>query len=326
MVRISFSNKSICLEFFNEVRKALGIKTWRELASFLGTSKSMIDGYRNKKLCLPEERFNILLNKLSINKQNYFSEFIEKKDNNWGRILGGKVAYKINKEKFNQGRKKGALNRKDAVKYDFNINLPLSQELCEFIGVIIGDGFTNKYGSRYQTQITGDKNLDRDYYFKNLKSLCESLFKIIPKIDIREDSIRLNIYSKRLFEMLTQRFKIPAGIKCYSVEIPSEILMAGSPFLNSTLKGMFNTDGGVGLDRRKTYKKPYIRINYTSASPKLIEQLHIFLLNFNIPHSINKRNNTQLVQINGEENVKRFIKYIGFSNPRSLNKISYLTS
>jgi hypothetical protein len=89
---------------------------------------------------------------------------------------------------------------------------------------------------------------------------------------------------------------------------------------------MFNTDGGVGLDKRTIYKKPYIRVNYTSASPKLIEQLHTLLLNFHIPHSVNKRDNAQSVQINGEKNVKRFLKNIGFSNPRSLNKVLYLRS
>ena len=47
---------------------------------------------------------------------------------------------------------------------------------------------------------------------------------------------------------------------------------------------------------------------------------------FNIPHSVNKRDNTQLVQINGGVNVTKFLKNIGFSNPRSLNKVRYLTS
>ncbi len=326
MSRIYFSNKLICSEFFDEIRKSLGIRTWGQLSRFLGIPKSMMDSYRSRELCISEERFNVMLKTLSNDNQIYFSKLIEKRDNNWGRILGGKEAYKVNKQKFKIGREKGAKIRSLSVKYDFNINMPLSEELCEFIGVIIGDGFTNKYNRLYQTQITGDKTLDLQYCQEILKPLCEKLFNISPKIVIREDCLRLNIYSKRLFEMLTKRFSIPAGVKCYSIVIPEEIIKAGYPFVNSTLRGMFNTDGGVCLDKRKTYKKPYIRVNYTSASPRLIGQLHHFLQQFNIPHSVNKRDNTQLVQINGGVNVTKFLKNIGFSNPRSLNKVRYLTS
>jgi hypothetical protein len=96
--------------------------------------------------------------------------------------------------------------------------MPLSEELCEFLGVIIGDGCTNKYGNLYHTQTAGDKILDKRYYSNNLDLICRNVFNIRPKIVVRERGIYMNIYSKRLFEMLTGRFKIPAGKKCYSVK------------------------------------------------------------------------------------------------------------
>ena len=149
----------------------------------------------------------------------------------------------------------------------------LSKELCEFIGVIIGDGCTNKYGKIYQTNIAGDKLLDKEYYFNDISSICKNLFNISPRIMVRPSGMYINLYSKRVFEILTERFKIPRGVKCYTVRIPQEILEAPKEMVVATLRGMFNTDGGVGLDKRKTYKKPYIRINYTSASKILIEQI-----------------------------------------------------
>ena len=94
---------------------------------------------------------------------------------------------------------------------------------------------------------------------------------------------------------------------------------------------MFNTDGGVGFDRRKTYKKPYVRVNYVSASKDLISQLSSLLTRYIIPHSIHLRrdghenhHDAQQVQINGEKNVKLFLKNIGFSNPRHTKKLAYL--
>ena len=135
-----------------------------------------------------------------------------------------------------------------------------------FTGVVIGDGFTNKYDHHYLVQITGDKKLDENYYSAILQPLCKTIFDVPAKITTTKDALRLSIYSKALFEMLTIRFDIPAGKKCYTIMIPEEIMSAENKFISATLRGMFNTDGGIGFDKRKCYKKPYIRVNYTSAA------------------------------------------------------------
>ena len=206
--------------------------------------------------------------------------------------------------------------------------MPLSEELCEFVGAVIGDGCTNRYGKIYQTQIAGDKELDLDYHYYLCK-LCEMLFNYSPKVIMRPSGIYFNLYSRALFELLTKRFNIPAGVKSYSVTIPQEIMRADELMLNATLRGMFNTDGGVGVDRRSSYRKPYIRVNYSSASKALIEQVNEVLWRYSIPHSIhetNRRNfhHSQQIQINGEKNVTLFLRKIGFSNPRHLSKVSHL--
>ncbi|MEK6840601.1 MAG: LAGLIDADG family homing endonuclease [Nanoarchaeota archaeon] len=324
MERIYFLNKNDRDDFFNKVKQLK--KSWMELAKFLGTNRSMMESYRKGKLSIPLNRFSLLMNSIEDKDKNYFNQKISKRKSNWGQIIGGKNAYKINKERFDYGRKKAAKISKDKVKYDFNTNLPLSEDLCEFIGAIIGDGFTNKYGYMFQTQITGDKILDEEYYYKKLKPICEKLFNISPKISEGPGCIRLNIYSKRLFEMLTKRFDIPAGKKCYSITIPNEILKSDDKLISATLRGMFDTDGGIGLDKREIYKKPYIRINYTSASPILIEQIHKILENYKIPHSVHSKNDApaKQIQINGEKNVKLFLKRVGFSNPRHLKKVRHL--
>lgn len=319
MHRIVFKNKKVCSEFFEEIKGKSEIKNWRRLGQIIGTSRSMIDNYRTGKLSLPENRFYELLNRLDDNRKEYFLILIKKIDSNWGQIIGGKKAYLINRKIFDRGREIALKNKQ--VKYDFDINIPLSKDLCEFIGAFIGDGFTNKYVHLYQTQITGDSNLDSDYYYNVLKPICEKLFKIPPKISQKEGWIRLTIYSKRLFELLTKRFNFPAGKKSYSVCIPEEILNEDEHLLYSTIRGMFDTDGGVGFDRRESYKKPYIRINYTSSSEKLIRQLDNILTNLGVNHSLHKKGNAFMIQINGEKNIKNFISKIGFSNKRHLSKI-----
>lgn len=318
MDRIFFVDKSKCYQFFEEIKRKSGIKSWSKLSKIIGISRSMIDEYRKGKLCIPENIFNMLLNYLDENKRQEILRITERRSQSWGQVIGGKRAYTINKKKFDSGRK---FARSGKVKYEFDINLPLTEELCEFIGAFIGDGFTNKYGGHmYQFQITGDSKLDFDYYYNKLEPICKKIFEIKPKITVKGGCIRLNIYSKRVFELFTKRFKFPAGRKSYLVMIPDEIYN-NSGLLSFVLRGMFDTDGGIGIDKRKAYKKPDIRINYTSVSKKLIDQVHEALLTYGLAHSIHKKGSTFMIQINGANNVERFITNIGFSNKRHLDKV-----
>lgn len=321
MSRIFFNNFRDRKRFFESVKSKTNL-SWSSLAKELGTTRTMMDRYRGGRLGIPSERFSVLKEYLASEEKSCFTRIIETKENNWGQIIGGKKAYQSNKEAFDIGRR--TEGRK--VKYDFDINIPLSEELCEFLGVIIGDGCTNKYANMYQTQVAGDKLLDKEYYTQHLSSICKSLFGISPKISIRPNGIYLNMYSKRVFELLTNRFKIPAGVKCYTVKIPQEIFDGEETMKCFVLRGMFNTDGGVGIDRRKKYKRPYIRVNYTSSSFTLIKQIHHILSEYGVPHSIHDKNDfrAKQIQINGENNVKLFIDKIGFSNPRHTRKIAYL--
>ncbi|GAH49169.1 unnamed protein product, partial [marine sediment metagenome] len=228
MDRIYFLDKKDRIKFFETIKKPN--ISWRKIAEKIYANRSMLDFYRNGRLHIPEDRFKLLIELIPERERQFFLKKIGKKKSNWGQIIGGKNAYKINKKKFDLGRKKGAKARKDILKYVFDININLSENLCEFIGAIIGDGFTNKYTNFYQTQITGDNLLDSDYYHNKLKPICENLFNISPKITKKGGWIRLNIYSKNLFEMLTKRFDIPAGKKCYTITIPNEILKSEERF------------------------------------------------------------------------------------------------
>ncbi|MEK6856259.1 MAG: LAGLIDADG family homing endonuclease [Nanoarchaeota archaeon] len=326
MNRIFFYDAKSRERLFKKVKMSSSFISWRALAINLKTTRSMLDNYRKGKILLSEDRFNIIISMLGKADQKSIIESIQKRPSNWGQIIGGNIAYKRNKHLFDLGREKAKKLFFDKVKYDFNINMPLSKDLCEFLGVIIGDGCTNKYKNIYQTHISGDKNLDYEYYSNRFSSICQKLFNIKPKIVIRSSGLYINFYSKRMFEILTKRFNMPAGVKCYTVKIPSEIYKAQKDMLRFVLKGMFNTDGGVGLDKRKTYKKPYLRVNYTSTSKELISQISAALTSFFIPHSVHSKDKSQIIQINGEKNVKKFLLEIGFSNPRHLNKVAYLNS
>src|SRR3989344_2176236 len=145
MARIEFLGVEICHTFFEESKINGSYTSWRGLASFIGTTRAMLDKYRNGKISLSSQRFEKLLSLFSPDRKDFFIKQAIKKPSNWGQKIGGIQAYKINKIFFDLGRKKRwsqIIRNKFGVKYNFDINMHLSKELCEFIGVIIGDGCT----------------------------------------------------------------------------------------------------------------------------------------------------------------------------------------
>ena len=105
--------------------------------------------------------------------------------------------------------------------------------------------------------------------------------------------------------------------------IPNEIIeFKDSRYLDRCVRGVFDTDGCVFLDKRSSYNKPYLRIGLQMESKNLIQQIYSILLDRGINARINS--DSRRIQINGVENCERFIKIIGFSNKRHLDKIKNL--
>ena len=169
-------------------------------------------------------------------------------------------------------------------KYNFDINMKLNEELCEFIGAFIGDGFYNIYQpGKYIIQFTGDYILDYHYYKNTIIPIGSKLFdNTNPKIKKKKDknALIVNYLSKNLFYMFKYRFNFPQGKKAKKVIIPSEIInIKDKKLIYATIRGIFDTDGGVFLDKRKIYKKPYPRITLKISSTELFKQIKEILEN-----------------------------------------------
>lgn len=205
----------------------------------------------------------------------------------------------------------------------FPSNIPLCPEICCFIGAVLGDGFLGTYN--HQVQITGDADLDKEYYTNVLSPICESYFNYSPSITSSKSVIRLRIYSKDLKYFL-HNLGIKIGVKCYTVTIPQKILKSSVQCKSACLQGLFDTDGGVYFDKRKIYKKPYVRVEFTSISKQLVQQMSSVLFELGVHHSIavRKKSKAYRIQICGEKNTITFLHKIGFSNPRHLEKVRYL--
>jgi len=118
------------------------------------------------------------------------------------------------------------------------------------------------------------------------------------------------------------------GSKCKTVEIPKCVLEGTHEVRTAFLRGLFATDGCARLAKingKETADYPEISIS--SASGKLIKQVSTMLHDFGIGNYtwtyIAKRDNTvaHCLRICGRARARKFIEYIGLSNPKHLDRV-----
>lgn len=204
--------------------------------------------------------------------------------------------------------------------------LKLNSELCELVGAFIGDGYLSRYGKKGMVVgITGNAILDEEYLKFHMAFIVKKYFPYArPSFSYRKDenTLQLRFYSPELANFLLSLGFVP-GVKTRTVQIPL-IIEQDKQLLYATIRGIFDTDGCLFLDKRKRYKKPYPRITIQIASIPLIVQLekHLsseFSLYVDKSNRDGKRNT---LEIYGHKQLERFLKQIGFSNKRHLSKLA----
>lgn len=320
--RVYFDSKVIRDYFFERAKNHSGSRTWVEFYDCCNKRKNLMEYYRFGQLTLPYYFFDNLCNFLPKDLIIFFKSKIKYKDKNWGCAKGGIITYNQHKEIFERGRSIAIRNiRLRESEHTFDINMPLSEELCEFLGCLIGDGFTNKYNRTGHTQFAGDSRFDRRYYTEVIIPIACKLFNLkSPYIRTKKNSLWVTFYSKNLFKFLTKRFNIPSGVKFDKVLIPAEILKAEQNLWIACIRGIFDTDGCIFFDKRKIYKEPYIRIELHMHNEKLIEQIYYCLKSLDI--NVKKLSTKTRLQIIGKKSVCAFLEKVGFSNNRHRNRLA----
>ena len=331
--RIGFTDANTRREFFLTVRQSSNSESWGELAKKLDLGRAFFQQYQYGQFLLPESLFQKMLNLLKKETRTEFSSKTFLKPGNWGAAKGGKETYKKHPEIFTDGRKIGTRNSilKRLTK-EIDTSIVLSNNLCELIGAIIGDGNVDGHLQKrnnlslYHISITGHSTLDKDYLSNYTPKLIKNIFGAETKIYIyyRNDSnaMIMNINSKMIFCLLTQRFGFIAGKKTYTVKIPAEIIDSKNTKIFATIRGIFDTDGCIFFDKRANYNSPYPRIVLQIKSKPLFLQLKSFLeKHFSLYTRESNSRNTCCLEIYGEKQFTKWMKLIGFSNKKHLDRI-----
>ena len=234
-----------------------------------------------------------------INK-NFDGFILEKLGDNWGRSKGGK----------------------NSIGSTIKIEIPKrSEKLAELIGIILGDGNINYYkkGKKigvYQVNIAGDKDLDRDYHLNYVALLFRELFGVKPveTLPKRNNGRHLIVSSKQLVNFfLANELKSGDKIK-NQVTIPSWI-KEDSFYLRACLRGLYDTDGSV----YKLTNQNSHQICFTNYNHRLLNDVRDSLLSLEI--GVSKITKGRDILITKKSELRKFLKQIGFRNPRHLNKV-----
>ena len=208
----------------------------------------------------------------------------------------------------------------------------ISVKLAEEIGWHIGDGSMNFYKNRDKLkgfyQLRGHIEDDKEHYIKRIKPLFEKLFDL--KINIREmPSTRVIGFQVWNDELVTfkKKFGLPLGNK-FEIEIPHNLLSKHNLKI-AVIRGIFDTDGGIYLERKN--KKQYPRLYITTISFKLSEQLLELFKHYEIRatrysqlyNKDFKRKRSYIVTIRGVKMFHKFMTTIKPANPKHIAKYQY---
>ncbi len=208
-----------------------------------------------------------------------------------------------------------------------NLRIPLTPEICEFTGALIGDGNLWTKRSRYRIELTGDPKLDLEYY-DYLTKIILNTFKSKPqKLKVHWGGLRFRLTSKPAFIFFTH-LGLPCGKgKAATVKIPDKIIKKGWKYTKCAIRGIFDTDGTVFFSKKTYAEAVYPTIKISTSSRPLAMQLESLLVKHGFRAHLRKykRDNPNYlaeyhIALYGKEMLNLWFKEIGSSNGRHYNR------
>jgi hypothetical protein len=189
-------------------------------------------------------------------------------------------------------------------------------ELAELMGIMFGDGHLTNYQASFTT------NSDTDYeHALYVSSLFRRLFSIEATMKKRKNQRAVDvIVSSTTLAKYLNKLGMPIGNKLESgLYIPNWIRGKDS-FSKAFLRGIFDTDGCVFIDKHKYKNKVYSHLGwaFTSLSGEFLEEVKVLLEIFGFrPTRTDKQNS---VYLRRQSDVRRYFDFIGTSNSKHRNR------
>ena len=199
-------------------------------------------------------KLNHIVNFLDIQEREILANIEQELDDHWGQKNSAmKFLNALSKEElFSRMKYIRSFKRMQ----EYNLELPITAELCEFFGIMLGDGCISKYTAyknvnRCDIVITGDKRYEQKYY-NYIELLLKNNFNVNYYIfkSNTDNSIRLFIRNKRFSDFLL-KIGYQSGEKARTATIPENFMNLEWNLLKNIIKGIYDTDGTIFAHKRE---------------------------------------------------------------------------
>jgi hypothetical protein len=214
------------------------------------------------------------------------------------------------------------------IKRGITVPAGLTTDLSEILGILIGDGHVGIYSHAYRVIISGDLRNDYEYYNGFLIPLFQNMFNIKPCIKTqRINELNLAYSSKALTTLFKHVFNIPQNKK--NVSIPSQILNSNNDIKAAFLRGLADTDFSLTFKKKFKNRHYYPRICAKFGNGHLVEETVSMLRSLGFSKIVtfatknrrgDKWHDCFVIDINGRDNLDRWMRLIGFDNPKHVTK------
>ncbi len=326
--RVKFNKKGEQKQFLLKTKELLGM-TDLKLAQKLKVSKRTLSDWKREKFSISKidaqklaKLANISLPKdHSIVDLNNHLKSIGQKGGRKRIILYGKIALdeEYRNKKWREWWQDVGQYKKKPKKFNtiIKIRIPSKNEkLAEFVGIMLGDGGI----APYHIHITLS-NKEKEYC-KYIVKLIYELFEVNPKIyKIKKaKAIDIVVQRKNLVNFCQQIGLVQGSKIKNQIDIP-EWIKENKIFLKACIRGLVDTDGCFYINSYNVNNKrySYFKIAFTNSSFPLIKSVFTTFGSLGFHSRISK--NKKDVRIDKEKYVNEYIKEIGSSNKKNLDKI-----
>jgi intein/homing endonuclease len=193
---------------------------------------------------------------------------------------------------------------------DIKIPNKYSEELAEFVGILLGDGHI----SPTQILITTSRNEEK--YLRYLKGLMKNLFGVDPHTSKGKSSnqSRLNAIDTYIGSTKIVRYFLEMGLVKNKVESQVDVpqwIKKNKKYGKRFLRGFFDTDGSI-------YKLRFgVQVCYKNASAPLLNSTREILTSLDYaPSQISYRS----LYLTRKEDLRRFFKEVKPANQKHINR------
>lgn len=275
---------------------------------------------------IPLDRFNGFINILGLKKNDFSPHIVP---DFWHIKKAGRKGGLITFKKYGsigtaEGRKRGGLaslatHEKNGTLF-YNIKsikkAHRSEKLAEFFGILFGDGHL----SNYQVSVSTNSQTDKEHALYT-KKLIEELFEIRSYLRIKknENAVEVVASSRNLVKFLNKN-GMPIGNKIENDLAAPGWIRNNSLYRKGFIRGLFDTDGCIYLDKHKIKDKIYkhLGLTITSYADNLILDIIDFLKSFGFTPT--NRITQKSVFLRRQKEIVRYFREIKTSNPKHYNR------